>query len=82
MEALQNATKHARGATWVRIALSTNGRLRFTVRDDGAGFEPGRVGHRTGLAHMEDRVAAVGGELTIDSAPGRGTRVTGTVPLQ
>src|SRR5262249_49294116 len=48
MEALQNATKHARGATWVRIALSSGGRLRFTVRDDGAGFVPDHIDRRSG----------------------------------
>jgi signal transduction histidine kinase len=81
MEALQNATKHAHGATAIRIAVSGNGRLRFDVADDGEGFDPATTPHGNGLTNMRDRIDALGGTLEIDSAPGSGTRVTGMIPL-
>ena len=83
MEALQNTAKHAHGATGVTIDVCENGRLRFEVRDDGAGFAPGEHAHDgSGLANLRDRLAAVGGELEIRSAPGDGTRVAGTIPVR
>jgi signal transduction histidine kinase len=81
LEALQNAGKHAHGATVAVIDVSDNGSLRLEVRDDGAGFDPGAVTAGLGLAGMRERLAAVGGDLTIASSPGRGTQVTGSIPL-
>src|SRR5262249_52795041 len=63
LEALQNAAKHARGATEVVIDLSDTGALRMEVRDDGAGFDGDRVVAGLGLVSMRDRLAAVGGQL-------------------
>jgi signal transduction histidine kinase len=80
LEAMQNAAKHASGATGVVVALADDGILRFEVRDDGAGFDPD-VTSGAGLANMRDRLAAVGGELIVLSAVGAGTRVIGTVPV-
>ena len=83
MEALQNAAKHAHGASGVTISLTENGRLRFEVRDDGPGFAPDEHAHDgSGLANLRDRLAAVGGELEIRSAPGDGTRVAGVIPVR
>ncbi|HSD79599.1 MAG TPA: histidine kinase [Solirubrobacteraceae bacterium] len=81
LEAVQNAVKHARGATGVWISLHENAALTFEVRDDGAGFVPPAAGTTTGLRNMADRLEAVGGRLRIDSAPGRGARIAGTVGL-
>jgi signal transduction histidine kinase len=81
LEALQNAAKHAAGATVVVIALADNSVLRFEVRDDGAGFDADAVEAGMGLTSMRDRLAAVDGELAIVSSPGHGTRVIGTIPL-
>jgi signal transduction histidine kinase len=55
---------------------------RFEVSDDGAGFVVDDPGRRNGtrLASIADRIEALGGSLTIDSAPGRGTRVQASVP--
>jgi signal transduction histidine kinase len=81
LEALQNAAKHALGATSVSISLREDGELSFAVEDDGAGFAAGtRAG--TGLTNMHDRLAAVGGELTIGPGTGgTGTQVAGSIPL-
>jgi signal transduction histidine kinase len=72
-EAAQNALKHGAKELW--ITLTEQG---FEVRDDGPGFDP--VGQfNGGLRNMRDRMEAVGGQLAIDSAPGRGTRVRGVI---
>jgi signal transduction histidine kinase len=82
-EAVQNAVKHAPRASGLWLTLTQDAVLSFEVRDDGPGFSPleaGAVGH-DGLRNMRDRLEALGGRLTIDAAPGRGTRVIGVVPL-
>jgi signal transduction histidine kinase len=82
LEAMHNAAKHGLGATVVVIDLSdTTGVLRLEVRDDGAGFDREQASRGLGLTSMRDRIAAVGGELTIVSSPGHGTRIIGTIPL-
>ena len=82
LEALQNVAKHAAGATAAVIEVRDDGVLRLQVRDDGAGFDPVAVDGGSGITNMRDRLAAVGGELQLSSAPGRGTIVTGTIPLE
>jgi signal transduction histidine kinase len=81
LEALQNAAKHARGASAAVIELWDEDTLRLEVRDDGAGFDPEDVTGGVGFTSMRDRLAAVGGELTITSSPGRGTRVCASIPI-
>jgi signal transduction histidine kinase len=81
LEALQNAAKHAHGASAAVIELSDNGTLRAEVRDDGAGFDVATVDHGSGLVNMRDRLSAVGGELATESSPGRGARIVITIPL-
>ena len=79
LEALNNVAKYA-DATRATVRLSNgNGELRFEVTDDGRGFDSASTGYGTGLQGMADRLAAVGGELTIRSAPGAGTTIAGTV---
>ena len=81
VEALQNAVKHADGATAVSIELrQTSANLHFEVRDDGPGFTLEDHAGR-GLRNMHDRIEAIGGEITVQAKPGRGTRVVGSVPL-
>jgi signal transduction histidine kinase len=80
VQAVQNAERHAPGSP-VEISLSHDGEgLSFTVRDHGTGFAVGEASEGEGFQIMRDRMAAFGGELTIESAPGEGTTVTGTVP--
>ena len=81
LEALQNAAKHAR-ASQVRIDLQQlDGHLHFAVIDDGVGFDPARTTATSGLQNMKDRVASVGGSLTVQSRPGQGTSVSGDLPI-
>ncbi len=81
LEALQNTAKYA-GASTASVALAApGGHLEFTVTDDGTGFDVATAArHGTGLQGMTDRIAAVGGTLAIDSAPGQGTTITGRLP--
>jgi signal transduction histidine kinase len=82
VEAVQNAFKHAGPASGVWVSLRQNHDLAFEVRDDGVGFVPPAGDYNGGLGNMRDRVEAIGGHLTIDSSPGHGTRIRGTVPLR
>jgi signal transduction histidine kinase len=83
LEGVQNAAKHAGPGAFATLRLSeADGRVGFSVEDDGAGFDPGDVEPGAGLTNLTDRVAAVGGTLQIDAGPGRGTRITGDMPIQ
>ena len=81
-EALNNVLKHAR-ASAVRIELSLAGsQITLTVHDDGLGFDAAAAPRgRLGMTTMRERAEAAGGQLQVESEPGRGTRVTATVPL-
>lgn len=81
VECLQDAAKHAGPGASVTVNLSQfDGHVRFSVDDDGAGFDPGNFSRGDGLTNLGDRVASLGGELTIESLPGQGTRITGDLP--
>ena len=81
-EALANALQHA-GACAVTVTLhSTDGLTTAVVADDGRGFDLAatrQVSRRLGLTSMHDRIEALGGTLSIETAPGQGTRVTAEV---
>jgi signal transduction histidine kinase len=82
VEALQNAGKHAGTGASARVRVwEEAGGLGFEVKDDGAGFDAGTTGQGAGITNMSDRLGAVGGSLHVESEAGRGTRVTGLVPL-
>jgi signal transduction histidine kinase len=79
LEALQNVTKYA-NASQISVFLSrTNGELRFSIVDDGTGFDPAEARTGTDLQGMADRLDAIGGELLVGSMPGRGTTIRGVV---
>jgi signal transduction histidine kinase len=82
LEAMQNAAKHAEGATEVAVALSTRDGLAFEVRDDGRGFDQAAVPPGTGLLNVRDRITALGGSVRIESQPGTGTLVAGVLPVR
>jgi signal transduction histidine kinase len=79
-ELLTNVQRHA-GATRVDVSLHRDGsRLVLQVSDDGRGFAPGDGGG-IGLDTMRERAELLGGTLSIESAPARGTAVTVEIPL-
>ena len=82
LEALQNAGKHAgeRARASVRLWEEAGG-LLFEVADDGVGFDTRHTGASAGFTNMNDRLGAIGGSLRVESAPGRGTKVAGAVPV-
>jgi signal transduction histidine kinase len=81
LEALQNTAKYAH-ATQARICLQAqNGTLRFTVSDNGTGYDACHTPMGSGLRNMADRLAALGGRLQVQSAPSQGTTITGHLPL-
>jgi signal transduction histidine kinase len=83
LEALQNVAKHAGPRATVRIRLNgTPARISFIVEDSGIGFDRARVVPGAGLVNLADRVAVMGGRLTIDSHAGMGTRIRGDIPLK
>jgi signal transduction histidine kinase len=81
LEGLQNVAKYA-GASHAVVRISHADRaLSFEVADDGQGFDSGRTSYGTGLQGIADRLAALGGTLEVRSAPGAGTVLLGTVPV-
>ena len=81
LEALQNVVKYA-SATRATVSLSDGGgALRFTVTDDGVGFDTTTSSYGTGLQGIADRLAALDGSIEVTSAVGAGTTVEGTLPV-
>lgn len=82
-ESLHNAQKHAQARSiWLNLAWSAES-LLIDIADDGVGFDPAVLpasGHY-GLQMVQERVTALGGQLTLESAPGRGTRLAVSLPL-
>ena len=79
-EALANVSKYAR-ATHARISVRrSNGRVAVEVADDGVGGADASRG--SGLRGLADRVAALDGTISLDSPPGRGTRLRAEIPVR
>jgi signal transduction histidine kinase len=82
LEAMQNVGKHAGDDVTASLRLRREGRtLRFSISDDGRGFRVSRDHAGVGLTNMSDRIAAVGGSVTVRSKLGLGTTVEGRVAL-
>jgi len=86
-EALTNAAKHSKAAgVWIRISRK-NRIFLCSIEDDGVGFDVAEIKSDRkrgglGLVGMQERLNAIGGTLSIDSAPGRGTRLLIHLPME
>jgi signal transduction histidine kinase len=80
VEALGNIRKHATATTSTVTLAERDPYIVLEVHDDGAGFDQESVPARSGLQHMSDRMAALGGTLVVETRPGAGTWITATVP--
>ena len=83
-EALTNAMTHS-AAGHVSVSLAgIDGEIRLEVSDDGVGFDPDAAmkGHGLGLIGMRERLMALGGDCTISSRCGAGTRILARVPIR
>lgn len=82
-EALTNIGRHARPSRVSVTAHIRDDRLRLTIEDNGRGFDgnvtPGS--HHLGQAGMKERLALIGGALTVETARGKGTAIYADVPL-
>src|SRR6266571_6090722 len=76
-EALANVARHSK-ATLVQIILTTTDEtVTLSVADNGQGFDTTRSGHSgIGLLSMQERMRALGGDVEVESTPGKGTRIT------
>jgi two-component system sensor histidine kinase UhpB len=83
-EALRNVVRHARAHSAVVTLRRSASAVSLSVRDDGCGFEPGQPRPRAGLGliSLDERVRLVGGRLDLHSAPGRGTELLVSVPIE
>lgn len=84
-EALMNVYRHA-GTNQAQVHVDRDGDvLQVCIEDFGHGFDPGRLGEREkagfGLQVMRERAESLGGDISIQSEPGQGTRVVLRIPL-
>jgi NarL family two-component system sensor histidine kinase LiaS len=83
-EGVINAVRHSR-ASELRLSLANdNGSCRASLEDDGTGFDLAATegGSHYGLRIMRERIEKLGGRFTIETAPGKGTRISITVPTE
>src|SRR5499427_5774328 len=80
-EACANAVRHGNARRLAVSMTRQDGHVELAVRDTGTGFDPAVPHAGSGLAHIRDRVAELGGTVDIDSAPGRGAVLTVRVPV-
>lgn len=81
-EALNNVAKHSQ-ATSASVSLSfSSGQVRLRVEDDGVGFDISQCRAGLGLEHMRGRAESLGGQLAVESVPGKGTKITVEIPLK
>ena len=80
-EACTNAVRHGNARQLTVSMTRQDGHVELAVRDTGTGFDPAAPHAGSGLAHIRDRVAELGGTVDIDSAPGRGAALTVRVPV-
>ena len=81
-EALTNAARHGKSARMtVELRRETPRMICLAIRDNGIGFDAGKVAEGVGIAAMRERIEKIGGTFQIESAPDSGTTVTARLPI-
>ena len=80
-EALNNVLKHSGAQNALLQMRNSTDQLQLIIQDDGRGFVPDSVARKSGLDNLQTRVRALGGQISIESAPAGGTRIYITTPL-
>jgi len=81
LEGMQNTIKHGGPGASLTIRLTDDVQgIGFSIEDDGVGFDVTQVAQGTGLQNITERVASLGGQVSIKSEPGAGTAISGFVP--
>jgi signal transduction histidine kinase len=83
-EGLTNIARHAQIAAALVHVWTSAGQLKIMIEDHGCGFDTAAtplLGRTVGLASMHERTQLLGGQLSLDSVPGEGTRIRVTLPL-
>jgi PAS domain S-box-containing protein len=81
-EGVNNAVKHAKSTSvWINLEY-VDGEVNISLEDDGQGFDPEqRSSYGIGLQGLQERFLALGGNFDVESAPGKGTRLYGSLPI-
>lgn len=81
-EGMNNAAKHAKATSaWINLEY-VDGEVIISFEDDGQGFDPGqKIGYGIGLEGLRERFVMLNGNFDIESAPGKGTRLYGSLPI-
>ena len=79
-ESLSNLIKHSHADHAIVALYETNGRLYFSVEDNGRGIPAGKTEGGLGLKGIRERAQMINGELMIESSSGKGTKVTISLP--
>jgi NarL family two-component system sensor histidine kinase LiaS len=82
-EGLMNIARHSQASRADIVLTQMGGEIRGAVKDDGVGFDLNQTGNGQGLglSTMRARIKRVGGELDIESAPGRGAKISFVLPV-
>jgi signal transduction histidine kinase len=83
-EGIMNVTRHSQASHTEILLKQAGAALEGNLTDDGVGFDPAQTtqGQGLGLSTMKERIKKLGGELSVQSAPGKGTRVSFILPLR
>ena len=81
-EALNNAERHSEAGTVSINLRSEEKSIGLSITDDGVGFDPATISsERFGIRGMRERARIFGGDLQVDSTPGKGTTIKASFPL-
>jgi signal transduction histidine kinase len=81
-EGLMNVTRHSQASRTEVLLKQVGKSIQGNLSDDGVGFNVSQTnGHGLGLTTMKNRIKKLGGELSVESSPGKGTRINFVLPL-